>query len=272
MRHIIAELLMLLSSLLCDFTQMCDSVLKLVNDRVFALVDVSLHHLPPNRSHHHHHHGIMPLTYNCSAALWALLLPAHMDPRVSDIWRGYLAQRLVWEVGGVAAFFPPRATQVKGFGWGHARGHIMTKLEWNIILLSLSLSNSLFLSPSQSVSTESDVVDLQAESPLYSNTTPLIATLLGWEHQPVGNTTLPDVMLSLIAVLLQRGFWSRQDAELTVAWLEDLISVGYRFPTLKKTVGVEGVGVEESSIKSLPAPFLTVPQQTPIMVRGRREK
>ena len=55
------------------------------------------------------------------AALWALLLPAHMAPRVSDIWRGYWAQRLVWEVGGVAAFFPPRVAQVGGVEGGMPR-------------------------------------------------------------------------------------------------------------------------------------------------------
>ena len=79
----------------------------------------------------------------------------------------------------------------------------------------------------------------------------------------MGNTSLPDVILSLVAELTQRGFWSRQDAELTVAWVEDLISVGYRFPALRKTVGLEAVGVEERSIRSLPAPSLTVPKVTP---------
>lgn len=119
------------------------------------------------------------------------------------------------------------------------------------------------------MSSKSDSVDLGAESPLYSNTTHLIATLLGWEHHVVGKTSLPDVMLSLVANLTQSGFWSRQDAELTVAWLEDLISVGYRFPELKKNAGVEVVGVVESPIRSLPAPFLTVPQVTPKPVSER---
>ena len=114
---------------------------------------------------------------------------------------------------------------------------------------------------------------------MYANTTHLIANLLAWEHQPVGNASLPDVILSLVADLARRGFWRRQDAELTVAWLQDLISVGYQFPELKKTASLEAVGVVESSIRSMPAPFLTVPSVTPVSVmvtlepvRGREDE
>ena len=114
---------------------------------------------------------------------------------------------------------------------------------------------------------------------MYANTTHLIANLLAWEHQPVGNASLPDVILSLVADLARRGFWRRQDAELTVAWLQDLISVGYQFPELKKTASLEAVGVVESSIRSMPAPFLTVPSMTPVSVmvtlepvRGREDE
>ena len=34
--------------------------------------------------------------------------------RVSDIWRGYWAQRLLWEIGGHVAFGPPRVSKVRG--------------------------------------------------------------------------------------------------------------------------------------------------------------
>ena len=107
---------------------------------------------------------------------------------------------------------------------------------------------------------------------MYANTTHLIANLLGWEHQPVGNASLPDVILSLVADLARGGFWRRQDAELTVAWVWDLISVGYRFPELKKTASLEAVGVVESATQSLPAPFLTVPRVTPKLVSGREDE
>ena len=108
---------------------------------------------------------------------------------------------------------------------------------------------------------------------MYANTTHLIANLLAWEHQPVGNASLPDVILSLVTDLTRRGFWRRQDAELTVAWLQDLISVGYQFPELNKTAHVEAaVGVVESATRSMPAPFLKVPHVTPKPVRGREDR
>jgi hypothetical protein len=37
-------------------------------------------------------------------AFWALLLPAGVAPRFADVWRGFWAQRLVWEVDGRVAF------------------------------------------------------------------------------------------------------------------------------------------------------------------------
>ena len=88
----------------------------------------------------------------------------------------------------------------------------------------------------------------------------------------MGNASLPDVILSLVADLARGGFWKRQDAELTVAWLQDLISVGYQFPELKKTASLEAVGAVESEIRNMPAPFLTVPRVTPAPVRGREDE
>lgn len=42
-----------------------------------------------------------------SSAFWALLLPVSVGTKTSDIMRGYFAQRLLWEVGGVLGFYPP---------------------------------------------------------------------------------------------------------------------------------------------------------------------
>ena len=42
-------------------------------------------------------------------ALWALYLPITPTIRITDIWRGYWAQRLLWEIGGHLGFFPPNA-------------------------------------------------------------------------------------------------------------------------------------------------------------------
>lgn len=39
-------------------------------------------------------------------AFWGLLLPVTVHGRVSDIWRSYLTQKLLWEVGQLVAFHP----------------------------------------------------------------------------------------------------------------------------------------------------------------------
>jgi hypothetical protein len=44
-------------------------------------------------------------------AFWALLIPVTTTMRVCDIWRGYWAQRLLWEIGGSVCFIPPTVEQ-----------------------------------------------------------------------------------------------------------------------------------------------------------------
>lgn len=39
-------------------------------------------------------------------AFWGLLLPVTVHGRVSDIWRAYLTQKLLWDVGQVITFTP----------------------------------------------------------------------------------------------------------------------------------------------------------------------
>ena len=46
-------------------------------------------------------------------ALWAMLIPTTVTFRVCDIWRGYWAQRLLWDVGSHLSFFPPNAVQFR---------------------------------------------------------------------------------------------------------------------------------------------------------------
>ena len=45
--------------------------------------------------------------------LWGMLLPITVAFRVCDIWRGYWAQRLLWDVGSHLSFFPPNAVQFR---------------------------------------------------------------------------------------------------------------------------------------------------------------
>ncbi|KAL9950727.1 hypothetical protein ACROYT_G043275 [Oculina patagonica] len=46
-------------------------------------------------------------------ALWGMLLQITVAFRVCDIWRGYWAQRLLWDIGSHLSFFPPNAVQFR---------------------------------------------------------------------------------------------------------------------------------------------------------------
>ena len=46
-------------------------------------------------------------------ALWGMYIPISTTFRVCDIWRGYWAQRLVWEVAGNLAFLPASVHQFR---------------------------------------------------------------------------------------------------------------------------------------------------------------
>lgn len=52
-------------------------------------------------------------TFFMYKGMWATLLPITTAFRVCDIWRGYFAQRLIWEIGDHLSFFPPNAYQVR---------------------------------------------------------------------------------------------------------------------------------------------------------------
>ncbi|KAL0921979.1 hypothetical protein M5K25_005935 [Dendrobium thyrsiflorum] len=42
-----------------------------------------------------------------SQAFWAMMLPASVSSMASDVLRGYWAQRILWEIGGHVAVYPP---------------------------------------------------------------------------------------------------------------------------------------------------------------------
>jgi hypothetical protein len=77
------------------------------------------------------------------SAFWSLLLPISVHGRVSDIWRSYIAQRLLWEYESSISFLPPMVIQ-------HRNAH-----EY--------------------------LADMQAETDLYFKTNALISFLESWK-------------------------------------------------------------------------------------------
>ncbi|KAI8100236.1 hypothetical protein M9434_007197 [Picochlorum sp. BPE23] len=49
------------------------------------------------------------------SSFWSLFLPTTVHGRVSDIWRSYIGQRVLWEFGSQIAFLPPGVDQIRNF-------------------------------------------------------------------------------------------------------------------------------------------------------------
>lgn len=79
-----------------------DAPLTLTFDELAPPVALPAHTFCPYNSQNTLHHR---------QAFWALLLPTSVSFRVSDIWRSYWAQRLLWQVGGNLVFLPPTVYQ-----------------------------------------------------------------------------------------------------------------------------------------------------------------
>ena len=126
------------------------------------------------------------------AALWSLLLPASVHGRVSDIWRGYLAQRLFWDLGLRLAFAPPSV-------WQERNPH-----NW--------------------------LADLNAEEQLYERSGKLVDFLVEWECDADGATALHTCIEALWTAAYERGYIEKSDVTLMQAWLQALSDAQYPFP------------------------------------------
>ena len=123
-------------------------------------------------------------------ALWAMLLPTTTTFRMCDIWRGYWAQRLLWEIGARLAFFPPNAYQQRN--------------------------------------AHSYMEDAEDERDMYFETDRLLKFLSNWSC-PQEHTFFQCVYMLSVGMAEQK-FWKAGDIKVTRLWLEDLVRVGYREP------------------------------------------
>ncbi|XWS66348.1 hypothetical protein CRYUN_Cryun05aG0191600 [Craigia yunnanensis] len=124
-----------------------------------------------------------------SSAFWALMLPVSVSTMASDVLRGYWGQRLLWEIGGYVAVYPPtvhRYDQIEAYPFSE-------------------------------------------EKDLHVNVGRLIKFLVSWRSN---KHSLFEKILDLSYVMAEEGFWTEQDLKFTVAWLQDLLAVGYQQPRL----------------------------------------
>lgn len=131
-------------------------------------------------------------TIHTYSALWALLLPATVPGRVSDIWRAYFSERLFRDLDLVVGLVrPPSITQDRN--------------EHNFL------------------------ADMQAEEHLYYRTGVLVKFLDHWKMKNDWESTpsIPQMMEQLWIDLYERGYVEQNDIESAQLWLHALIEVGY---------------------------------------------
>ncbi|RWW81386.1 hypothetical protein BHE74_00010235 [Ensete ventricosum] len=122
-------------------------------------------------------------------AFWGLMLPVSVSSMASDVLRGYWAQRILWEIGGFAAVYPPTIHRVD----------------------------------------KAQLYPFTEEKDLHVNVGRLIKFLVSWRSK---KQTLFEKILHLSYVMAEEGFWTEQDLQFTVAWLQDLLAIGYQQPRL----------------------------------------
>jgi len=126
-------------------------------------------------------------------AFWGLLLPTTVNFRVTDIWRGYWAQRMLWDIGGALAFLAPTVKQIRN---AHNYLH-----------------------------------DFEDEIPMYLATNTYIKLLLDFE-KPLESETLFKRIMNLANRIEAAGLWKKHDVVVLEAWLQDLQDMGYESPPI----------------------------------------
>lgn len=92
---------------LADGSPDVDAVWRLVSDREFSFSQGPSVWLPPGSW----------CPFNSQSTWWwppaypLMYLPSHCTFRMTDIWRSFIAQRCLWELGGGLVFHPPEVVQ-----------------------------------------------------------------------------------------------------------------------------------------------------------------
>lgn len=127
-------------------------------------------------------------------ALWMLLLPISVHGRVSDIWRGYIGQRILAELNLHVLFSSPLVDQLRN--------------------------------------PHNYLADFQAELPLFLQSGALLQALGNWSAKPP-TRSLQRAIEQLWIDVYNRGMVELEDVFLIQQWLLALESIGYEFPELR---------------------------------------
>ena len=126
-------------------------------------------------------------TFFHPVAFFTMYLPSHVSMRVSDIWRGYIAQSLMWKCGARLVFSGPNAVQLRN---EHSLLH-----------------------------------DFYLEQALYLQSHKLVKHLGQWDLLPSEDPSA--MMTSLFQGLVEAQFFPPEEMGLLKAWLHDLERVSF---------------------------------------------
>ena len=140
-----------------------------------------------------------------------MLLPITVDGRVSDIWRSYIANKLMIPTGYQLAFTSPIVTQFRN-------PHSYSKDFYN----ELDLYNSA-----------NKLIELLAEIEIGA-------------YKKDGDETLDEAYLRVFKDVVRKDLLGHEDLALSKAWIHDLKSLGYEFPKLVKNAN--GYNLKEPKI------------------------
>jgi len=124
---------------------------------------------------------------------WGLYLPCTVPGRVTDIWRSFIMQRIMRELGLYVLYTPPIVT--------HER------------------------------TAHNYIGDMTAEADVYTKTSSLLALLDQWSPTKDAST-LPEVIFELWIELYEHDYIELHDVETVKEYLRTLIAIGYEFPKL----------------------------------------
>ncbi|XP_022084642.1 probable glycosyltransferase STELLO2 [Acanthaster planci] len=130
-------------------------------------------------------------TLHAHDAFWGMLLPVTVHSRVTDIWRSYFTQRLLWDVNLHLAFHSPFVRQERN--------------------------------------QHNYMADFDGEMDLYYKTESLIKFLQDWKPRD-SSPSLQQRLLDLTIELYEYDFIGAEDVAMTKAWIEDLQCLDYIFP------------------------------------------
>lgn len=172
---------------LADLSPDVDAVWRLVLDRPFQFDPAESLQLPPGAW----------CPFNSQSTWWwpiaypLLYLPSHCSFRMTDIWRSFIAQRCLWELGHGLVFHGPEVIQERN---------------------------------------QHDLMqDFEAEIPGYRHNRKLVQTLEALELHP-GEQAVGANLLQCYEALVQIGLFPQQELELVNAWLGDLESLAAAAP------------------------------------------